>query len=57
MKAYLSQCERDERRELMSAGIVDIQRQLIKKRSWEIRKPFRSCMLRFIKICIGLRFI
>ena len=31
MKAYLSQCERDERRELMSAGIVDIQRQLIKK--------------------------
>ena len=40
MKAYLSQCERDERRELMSAGIVDIQRQLIKKAKLGDTKAF-----------------
>ena len=42
----------------MSAGIVDIQRQLIK--SAEVGRYLRffgSCMLRFIKICIGLRFM
>ena len=40
MKAYLSQCERDERGELMSAGIVDIQCQLIKKAKLGDTKAF-----------------